>query len=1083
MKQQITFLYSESNQKLKGYTIIELTEEYFREKTVFDIGMTSIERIQIKNLEIVDKSLKNNDTRDNKYRILEEKYYKIIEKSLIFNLPSEIDKKTKIFIKIDFYPKNFETTNILKHTEIILSNNFFRQYHFPHISSNKIQDFDINFILPPNFTSICPGNMKSLNLKIKNCKKFLHNSFNIQNCISRQLCFVIGTFTRLEILPNVFIFLPTIIFTQKIYKKIKKSIEEIKFDIKQVLFFIEEYIESKIELPLNLVFVLNFPEIIEKNISGLKISILGISEIFLEKDLEQGYKFRTLLFEALVSQVFPNKVCFDSEKDIWLILALKNFIVSKLIMRFFGKAYFLNRKFKMREFLVLNDVTELALYDIERPYESSFEKFCKIKGEWVMHLLESESSEAFMKKLIIDVFKFNIESSTAEKKLFFSKKIIFLSTHNFIKIARNITGKDLKRFFLTFISKPGLVILQFIQTLDPKKNLVTLNLKQHATSILPSSNRKYFGALKFESVEQDIVYSHTFDLLQSSMSFIYHLRNSKRAKKEDDIFLNFLYLRMDPEIEILASIRMDCDKMCIKESIEDKGVGGELQSIKEVEKIFYEYEDLKKTLNKQKIEAKSEKSALIEEKMSNEDNKTEDSLENLEYKTFNPSNLLDSLEEKLYSQNVFYQTRSDILFLYSRFDVQRYFHYVINNFCLPRSTVFSLKDLSVEAQKFLNSFSKSLFFSGDFFSKADKKSNLKEGFHKLYATEKKMKTEEKLKSFIYLINSMLKSIIKTSDFSLASFSPYDYISNVLSASGLFSEYSEEIIEEVESLRKSDLIFSSPKNLLTKSCIDFFQFCMIKGEIEINLQLAIKLTEKGNNKLVRKSAIETIVLQYGLHLSNFNPDFIKRAYEDNDFDSLNENIKKKLDFFRFVLSKNDDSFLVFSLLNTFRRLYLQDLKDCFLLPLSLLKNAQISSVLNFLKKGLILSLTTENQKKPEKVQIAELYEFSSENELKIRLKIKKIDNFIVKIRNKNSKKNRKIGSSRSLDSSRSRPLKRVKYFSTSNFTVTKKKIDTNNSININRSRRGLKRRGIILKQIRQKNVLGVIFLFLKRMDKK
>ena len=471
--------------------------------------------------------------------------------------PEKFEKEVKVRIVYGREKENLSICFYTKdpHKECIGQNiNFRSHFIFPNISTDLGYSFDIFYIVPEKYNVISPGKFVGT---VEQRDMMIH-SYSLEYAFPGNISFAAGTFESVEIVSGD--------ETKTFYVPVRHSESKILFkenaknmipDFLGCMRFIETFLD--IEYPsLSVLFTLSPTRFL----AGQNMFITNIVLLPSSNSVEQNFVFREAASKILVSQLFLNL-----KEPGYIKAGVTGYMEDNCIKHFFGNNEMLLRVKKEKDFVIKNDVRELSLDDPRRDEFSMSQSFFRLKSKLFIHLLENNLSEAFMQRILLGLR---------------NKKQI--KTEGFIKIIKNIAGKDMTEVFSTYVSRPGSVVFRCFFQIDQNKNRVTFNIKQRPTSIVENANRRFVGNLHIRVFEIEGVFDHSYNLSKSELVFYYHTRTKKTKKKEAEPLMPLLWIRADPKNEYLAGIELNQpDFMYIEALIHEKSVSSQYEALKSLE--------------------------------------------------------------------------------------------------------------------------------------------------------------------------------------------------------------------------------------------------------------------------------------------------------------------------------------------------------------------------------------------------------------------------------------------------------------------------------------------------------------------
>ncbi|KAM0671870.1 hypothetical protein CWI42_040070 [Ordospora colligata] len=518
-----------------------------------------------------------------------------------------------------------------KHMEVVATNRLFDSSSiFPSVQTSLRYKWELVYIIPTNedVRVISPGTFRSMS---EEAEINLY-SYVVDMAHSGHLNFCVGTFGSHEILIGDD---KKMVYVPKGMSNYKESVKEFCADLESLIKYTEYFLQRDYPFrALEVAFVYGDAN----KVYGQGTSFLSISSLTPSNDIEPAFMLKRIVGDIISSQVFYFYFSVVDKVDFWISEGMKGYFSDYCARHFLGNSEFIYELKKDRDYVFENDISEYALFDKRRTLTSMTDKFFKTKSKVFFHLLEGNLSKAFMEKIL---------NYTLKKK----DDVNAEYTHEFVKLVKDVTGKDLKFLFDAYVFRPGAVKVKVRFSVNKKNNRVDFSVEQAATSILVNGNRCVSGPMMICSYEMEGVFEHIFTLDKDN-HFYYHPRTKKKKKpEEEEEVMPLLWIRADPKGEHLAKVIVEQPDYMFIEQLLDKNVIGQMEA-----------------------------------------------LENLSVRP--STQICEILERVLENTHVFYKVRIDILYILCRtisgdhYGFQRLIQYFVKKYCVQTSTIVKPNDFS-----------------------------------------------------------------------------------------------------------------------------------------------------------------------------------------------------------------------------------------------------------------------------------------------------------------------------------------------------------------------------------------------------
>lgn len=516
-----------------------------------------------------------------------------------------------------------------KHREVIGTNRVFDSSSiFPALATEHKNEWELVYVLPNTEEAkiVSPGVFRSMREE-ENVTLY---SYYVDQAHSGHLNFCVGTFEGYEITTGDD---KRMVYVPKGLESHKECGREFCGDMENVIRYSEYFLQREYPFKtLSIAFVFGDGD----RVYGQNTAFVSIGDMTSTNDIEPMFMMKMTAADIVSSQIFYFYFSVFDGTDFWIFEGMKGYFEDYCVRYFLGNNEFLYRLKKDRDYVVGQDVTEYALYDRRRTWVSQRSRFFRTKAKVFFHVLEGNLSRAFMEKI----------SNYAVKR---REEVGENYSGEFIRLVRDVTGKDLRPLFETYVFRPGTVEVRLSFVINKKNNKVDFRVRQSPTSILGNANRVVHGPITVRAHEMEGVFEHVFAGDQEN-SFYYHPRTKKKKKSEDEEeMMPLLWMRADPKGEHLAKMVVEQPDYMFIEQLLDKNVTGQMEA-----------------------------------------------LESLSIKP--STQVCEIFERVLENSHMFYKIRIEVLYILSRivigtyYGFQRLIQYFIKKYCVQTSTVVKPND-------------------------------------------------------------------------------------------------------------------------------------------------------------------------------------------------------------------------------------------------------------------------------------------------------------------------------------------------------------------------------------------------------
>lgn len=248
------------------------------------------------------------------------------------------------------------------------------------------------------------------------------------------------------------------------------------------------------------------------------VFVLNADLLYPSTVIGQGFVTRSVLSLLIARAYFSSFVFPKTGNDGWLVRGIAYYLSRQFLRLVFGTNDFIYQLRTDMEEICQSDTLKAPLYHFN-PLDEEFNEFSQKKGSLVIHLIEKKIERPLLQKLFNSIL---MQSASGEV-------ISGLSTHNFFKLIKKLTGKDLKPISDQWIFTAGCPVFTLSFSVNRTKNVVEASFRQQCSS----NDHKFYGQLVVRVAEIEGVYDHVLQIDDSAHSFelpIY-TRLKKRARK------------------------------------------------------------------------------------------------------------------------------------------------------------------------------------------------------------------------------------------------------------------------------------------------------------------------------------------------------------------------------------------------------------------------------------------------------------------------------------------------------------------------------------------------------------------------
>lgn len=560
---------------------------------------------------------------------------------------------------------------------------------------------------------------------------------------------------------------------------------------------------------------------------GRNIAIHDVSVLAKTEAIDQCFGAIKVVSRLISQQYFGSLASPPSEQDTWMYVGMAEHLKAHLVEMAMGSnevRFDLNRDI---DFIHKEDVHQPPLHSADRDRASFDSPFFVKKSGCFMKILENNLSRAFIQKIFREVLTFCREpersalaketGGEAEAQEESETEGRCASTYDLIRIIKGITGKDMRAMFEYYVFKSGVPTI--FATVEQNQSMggFSVTLKQKCTGARHDANKFLAGNICVRAYETDSAFDHVFFLghTASTHELACHARPKKSKKKkegeEEESGASLLWIRIDPAIEWMkGTVVEQADYMFAEQLISEKDVYGQMEALQGIQK--------------------------------------------------NPSeSVCSSLERVMGDTSSFYKVSLAAGILLAKsvneesgyFGFQRVVQFFINNFCIQNTTIVKSNEFSVFQTYFIQKCLSSCL--------------------SLCQLDITKKVADRIVRAKNVISAFLLNLIRYNDNTSNAYDDTFYLSDLVNslALSLCSDAyldPEPFIEEIERLRKKDMLFPSYHNLVTCASIRSLARLSTRGYLEMDKDVLFQYLDPSNYHRVRQAAAEALVL---LHFADSN----------------------------------------------------------------------------------------------------------------------------------------------------------------------------------------------------------------------
>ncbi|PJF18937.1 hypothetical protein PSACC_01248 [Paramicrosporidium saccamoebae] len=313
--------------------------------------------------------------------------------------------------------------------------------------------------------------------------------------------------------------------------------------------------------------------------SVANISLFSTLALFNNTIIDQTLKTRSLISAALAEQYFGVRLRAEGSASRWLTQGISGFLARHMLRIFHGNNDF---RYNLKKAMA----TLLAVDTGHGPIVDAPDVFANPADEDWLRLKSC---------LTMIVFEHRLEKGALQKV---SASCPLIGTGVFLKLAKKISGKDMRSFADQWIFSAGCPVFSCTFSFNRKRSTIEVDVKQSTPN---HPQRKVAGTLLIRVHEVDGVFDHSVHIDDFSHHFELpvHAKAKKIKKKkrllmpdqpepavdtkeeEEDTFVSPLsWIRLDPEMEWIASLELhQPDFMLVEQLQNDRDVIAQHEAI------------------------------------------------------------------------------------------------------------------------------------------------------------------------------------------------------------------------------------------------------------------------------------------------------------------------------------------------------------------------------------------------------------------------------------------------------------------------------------------------------------------------
>eukprot|EP01135_Chromosphaera_perkinsii_P000827 Nk52_evm115s151 gene=Nk52_evmTU115s151 len=325
------------------------------------------------------------------------------------------------------------------------------------------------------------------------------------------------------------------------------------------------------------------------------MGIFNTSLLYSDMIIDQSMKTRLITSFVLGRQWFGEYICPKTVSDTWLMLGLAGYITKRFIKKSFGINEYRYWIQTDNDYVCSEEGKYPPLY-FKLPIflDSAHGKFVLCKSHLVIRLIEMRVGEDVMKSVIGKLL--GLATGDPLNDDHFDPTCVLVSTHQFGKFVKRLTGQDVKQMIEQWVYNIGVVHFICRYQYSKRKNSAEFFISQE---ILGSGGKSavFAGPMLFRMVEFDGTFDHKSQIENSAHHFDFqcHSKYRKIRRKKmkllngEEIELDLteksdspiLYIRMDPDFHWIRKITIDLPGvMWIHQMMIERDFSAHFQSVR-----------------------------------------------------------------------------------------------------------------------------------------------------------------------------------------------------------------------------------------------------------------------------------------------------------------------------------------------------------------------------------------------------------------------------------------------------------------------------------------------------------------------
>ncbi len=189
--------------------------------------------------------------------------------------------------------------------------------------------------------------------------------------------------------------------------------------------------------------------------------------IFYDENTVDGTKkVENLVAHEVAHQWFGNTVTEQNWRDIWLSEGFATYLTDLYIKHRYGKQKFTDRMQMQRQKIIRYNIIKRqpVVYDEKKNLFNLLNPNSYEKGAWILYMLHQKIGDDKFIRLLREFYQ--------------TYRLKNAGTKDFITMAEQISGENLKVFFEQWLYRSGVPVLKISDKIDLKKSLLHIHIKQ-----------------------------------------------------------------------------------------------------------------------------------------------------------------------------------------------------------------------------------------------------------------------------------------------------------------------------------------------------------------------------------------------------------------------------------------------------------------------------------------------------------------------------------------------------------------------------------------------------------------------------